>query len=89
MKETNYEFCLEMQGSRLERTNKRMFVIIIILIVSLLATNSGWLWFSRQFKVETITTSIDAEQKSDGDGTNYIIGGDYAGPTESESNENR
>ena len=87
--EVNYEFCLEMQGARMERTNRRMFILIILLIVSLLATNVGWLIYSRQFKVETTTTEINAEQEANKGGKNYIIGGDYDVQDKTEGDNNQ
>ena len=71
----NYEFALEMQGARLERTNKRYFVLIIILVVALISSNLGWLYYESQFVDEK--TVIEADQEADNLSKNVIIGGDY------------
>ena len=58
--------------ARMERANKRLWIIIIILIAALIATNAGWLYYESQFQVAE--TSIEAKQ--DGDGVNIVGGGD-------------
>ena len=77
----NLNYVLDSQGSRLERTNKRLFILSIILIIALIATNGLWVAYESQFK----TISIEAEQTADGDSNNYIVGGNYGGETEGES----
>lgn len=72
----NFEYTLDMICSRMERTNRRLFIVVLILIVSLILSNAGWLWYESQFKV-TETTKIEAEQEASDNGNNYIIGGDY------------
>lgn len=67
----------EGEMARSERNFKRLWVIIVILIALLVATNTGWLVYESQF--ETVeTTQIEAEQ--DGSGVNY--------GTESHNNQN-
>ena len=78
----NLNYVLDSQGSRLERTNKRLFILSVILIIVLIATNSLWIAYESQFK----TISIEAEQEADNNGNNYIVGGNYSGETEGESN---
>jgi hypothetical protein len=78
----NLNYVLDSQGSRLERTNKRLFILSVILIIVLIATNSLWVAYESQFK----TISIEAEQEADNNGNNYIVGGNYSGETEGESN---
>ena len=63
----------ELDMDRAERANKRLWVIIIVLIVALIGTNAGWLYYESQFTEETISTEIDAQQ--DGD-YNFVSGGD-------------
>lgn len=63
----------EMDMDRAERANKRLWVIIIVLIVALIGTNAGWLVYEAQFTDETISTEIEAQQ--DGD-YNFVSGGD-------------
>ena len=76
----NYEFALEMQGARLERTNKRMFALVVILVIALIGSNLGWLYYESQYVDEK--TVIEAEQDADNQSRNIIIGGDYNVKTE-------
>lgn len=82
----NFNYALDSQGARLERANKRSFILNVILIIMFLATNIGWLYYESQFET-TQTQVIKAEQDSGNGGNNYIIGGDY-GKTESDDNNN-
>lgn len=68
--------------ARFERSNKRLWIIVLVLIISLLGTNAGWIYYESQFV--TTETTIEAEQ--DGEGTNIISAGDTHYGTESESN---
>lgn len=48
--------------ARMERANKRSFIIIIILIIALIATNAGWVIYESQFEtVETTTHTHETE----------------------------
>lgn len=80
----NFEYTLDMICSRMERTNKRLFIVVIILVVSLILSNGAWLWYESQFET-TSTTRIEAEQEAYGNGENIIVGGDYG--REAESND--
>lgn len=75
-------FSHEGDMARMERTNKRMFILLIILIVALLGTNAGWIFFESQFVDEI---EIEAEQETS-EGSNYVVGGDFNGTTESKDN---
>lgn len=66
-------FVHEGEMNRAERTNKRLWVIIIILIVALIGTNAGWLIYESQFVEETVTESYSAE--ADGN-SNAVINGE-------------
>lgn len=76
------QYTIDILASMAERTIKRLWVIIILLIVLLFGTNAAWIVYESQF--ETIEMSQEAEQEADGDGTNNFIGGDYYGSAESE-----
>lgn len=57
----------EGEMARMERVNNRLWVIIIILIVALLATNGAWIWYENQFIDEVTVT-----QENDNGYNNYI-----------------
>lgn len=64
-------FVHEGEMARSERTNKRLWVIIIILIVCLVGSNAGWLIYESQFADEVTTIEQDSAN-----GTNNFIGHD-------------
>lgn len=68
-----------------ERTVKRLWIIIILLIVLLVATNAGWIWYNAQF--EDVTTTIEQEVEQDAEsGNNSFVGGDYYGEADGQNN---
>ena len=50
--------------ARAERTAKRLWITILLLIVLLVGTNAGWLYYESQF--EETTTTIEAEADDGG-----------------------
>ena len=57
--------------ARLERVIKRMWVLVLSLIILLVASNGAWIWWESQYK--TIETTIMQENA---DGYNNYIGND-------------
>ena len=55
--------------ARAERTAKRLWITILLLIVLLVGTNAGWIWYESQF--EDIAISQENE-----DGYNNFVGND-------------
>lgn len=49
-----------------ERTIKRLWVVIILLIVILCGTNGLWIWYNSRFE------TLDCTYEQDGQGTNII-----------------
>lgn len=69
--------------ARQERHCKRLFVLCILLFVSLLATNAGWLWYESQFTEEVTTVTQDVDT---GEGSAVVAGiGDAYGTSETDS----
>lgn len=58
--------------ARSERAAKRLWAVIILLIVMLVGTNAAWIWYNAQFEVVE-TTEITQENA---DGYNNYIGND-------------
>lgn len=80
----------ESSQARMERVNKKLWIIILVLIVALIGTNAGWIWFESQWNyVDTTTQTITQEAISDGDSDISIqgVGGDYYGG-ESKTDDN-
>ena len=71
--------------ARTERCAKRLWTVIILLIVLLVGTNGAWLWYESQFEVVE-TTTIEAEQ--DGSGVNIVGGGNVDYGAKGNDNKN-
>lgn len=71
--------------ARMERTNKRLWIIVIMLILLLIASNTAWLMYESQFTDEKTTYEQEVEQDASDGGNNQFIGGDYNGETTSEN----
>ena len=62
--------------TRMERMNHRLWIVIIILIIALIASNLAWIIYDQQFENYTEQT---VTQETDRGGINRFIGGDYYG----------
>ena len=73
--ETISLFAFEQLGVRLERANRRLFLLCIILAVALFVSNGLWIFYNSQF-----TDEISIEQDIDsGEGDTIVSGiGDIA-----------
>lgn len=80
---------LEILASMAERTIKRLWVIIILLVVVLVATNGAWIYYESQFVTEEWTVDAYADGDSNaianGDGEVYFYGGESTGNTSAEN----
>ena len=67
----------EKEMERKDRTEKRLWIVILLLvpllIVLLVGTNAAWIWYESQF--ETVEVVEDYEVSAD-DGGNAIVNGD-------------
>lgn len=59
----------ESATSRQERTIKRLWILCLVLIIALLGTNAGWIWYENQFEDVVVT-------QENADGYNNYIGND-------------
>lgn len=64
--------------ARSERNSKRLWIIILVLIVALIGTNLAWIICENSFEDYVIAEEYDVEQDADGGGDNNSItnGGD-------------
>lgn len=56
----------EAEIMRMEKHARRLWVLVIILIFAMLATNAAWLWYINQYDFE------EYEYQQDGEGINII-----------------
>ena len=76
----------ESATSRQERTIKRVWILCIILIIALIGTNAGWIYYESQWQVvetTTVTQDLDAS-----DGGDAVINDGVHINGESEANSN-
>lgn len=52
----------EATATRLERINTRLWIVVLILIFALIASNLAWIIYEKQFEVIESDTIIDCEQ---------------------------
>lgn len=57
--------------ARLERVVKRLWIIVILLIILLVGTNGAWIWYESQYIEQTIEVT-----QENADGYNNYIGND-------------
>lgn len=69
--------------TRFERIIKRLWILCIILIIALIGTNVGWIYYESQWQYVETTTTQEVDQG--GNGNNSFVGGNYNG-TESTDN---
>lgn len=60
--------------ARADRVIKKLWICIILLIVLLVASNAGWLYYESQFEQVTETTTQEVTQDAD-NGENHFKGG--------------
>lgn len=66
----------EAELARAERTAKRLWITILLLIVLLVGTNGAWIWYQSQFEYSQTTQEVTQESNH---GDNSFIGGDVGG----------
>jgi hypothetical protein len=76
-KNTNVPFVVyQATAARQERQIKRMWVVVLVLIVALIASNIAWIIYNSQFEtVEMTTEEYDISQDAENGNNNSIING--------------
>ena len=62
--------------SRMERVNKRLIAIIVLLIVLLVSSNIAWMVYESKFEMCNVEQDVDQENEQ---GNNIFVGGDLNG----------
>lgn len=61
--------------ARLERTNKRLWILCLVILVALVGSNCCWIWYESQWEdVETTTTQEVSQDVDTGNGSAYVAG---------------
>lgn len=71
----------ESMKATMERTIKKLWIVLIISLLFLFGSNAAWIYYESQWGV--FETTVEAEQTTDDGGSNYAIGGDVYGQAES------
>ena len=66
--------------AHMERTNRRLFVLCLILVIALLGTNGAWIYYESQWQYTQESMQIEADQQGE---INVVGGGDVTYGTES------
>lgn len=89
LNETMTRAAHELDMARMERSNRRQFIIIIILILLFVGSNAGWLYYESQFTDQVETTTVTQDLNSDGGGDAIINDGVHInGKSETNSDKN-
>lgn len=73
--------------ARFERINRRLWVLVVLLIALLVGSNIAWLVYESQYQ-KTESTTVTQDTKG-GDGDNSFVGGDVNGKADSESSKDQ
>lgn len=76
----------ETQQERSDKQHRRLFILCIILVIALIASNLAWIIYESQFEtVEEDTSIVKVNQDADEGGNRSFIG-DYYGETDDNGN---
>ena len=79
-------FMWESSHARAERIVVRLWIVVLVLIVALLGTNAGWIYYEHQFEDVIVTQEVEATADGDSDLNLNTVGGDYnVGKSESDT----
>ena len=65
--------------ARSERHNKRLWIVILVLIGALIGTNLAWIIYENSFEDYVIAQEVEQDANN---GTNNFVGGDVIGETD-------
>ncbi len=68
-------YVMEGVVDRQSTTIKRMWVLCILLVVLLVGSNAGWLWYESQFEDVETTQKVEQEVETDDNDGGIIITG--------------
>ena len=74
----------ESMMARLERITHRQWIVILVLILALVASNVGWILYESRWEVVEETTVTQEAETDNGDAVNRYVGGDENGEIETD-----
>ena len=73
------KYSIDLLTALAERTIKRLWVLIILLIILLFGTNAAWVYYESQFETVSVTQEVEQEGENN---ENRTVVGDYYGEAE-------
>lgn len=73
------QYTIDVLAALAERTIKRLWVIILLLVLLLFGSNLAWIVYESQYQTVSVTQEVEQDADS---GSNNFVGGDYIGSTE-------
>ena len=84
-------FAIEAAGALQKLYFKRLWILILVLVVLLVATNGAWIWYESQY-VDEITETVETYAEGGGNAYGTIVSGYNSevnyGENESNANKN-
>lgn len=74
------QYSIDVISALAERTIKRLWIVIILLIVLLFGSNAAWIWYESQWEVVETSETYTAE--TDGGGMAVANRGDFYGESD-------
>ena len=72
----------EAEVNRLERINKRFFILLILIFLAFIGTNAGWIMYESQYEDVVVTQDVDT---GSGDAAISGTGDVYYGANQADS----
>lgn len=69
------QYYVDIISAMAERTIKRLWIVIILLIVLLVGTNVAWIYYENQFE-EVVTETVETTTEGGGNAYGTIVSGD-------------
>ncbi len=63
------QYNLDVTLALVERTIKRLWILIILLVILLFGTNAAWIYYERQFESISVAQEVDTD-----DGSAFVVG---------------
>lgn len=73
------DYYLDIVSGLAERTIKRLWIVIILLVVLLVGSNAAWIYYESQWSV--VESTVTQEATADGQSDIRLVGGDFYGGT--------
>ena len=80
------QYYMDIISGLAERTIKRLWIVVILLIVLLVGTNAMWIYHESQYEDATITQDV-LQEVSGENSRNYFNGDDYYGSEAENQND--